>query len=251
MSTIHQTYESTIMRKDPSISIDIYNQSLGKQKKKKDAKEFVMKMGTIHQTYKSTIMKKGASISKESKESRFNEKDPKIIGNSNLKVEEEEWNQIQCDRLNPYVGSHIKAKANFSGSNNITLQKLKVDQYVSINPILNEQTEQNNATTNIQNLDMEVVKELPVEKKVQWTCYTCNITFETKTSLKSHLNIHVLKGHRKRKSFETSSSPISDEKKKRWNCSICDSEMKHFVPFFKSKESLNLHIATAHEAKKI
>ena len=26
---------------------------------------------------------------------------------------------------------------------------------------------------------------------------------------------------------------------------------KHFVPFFKSKESLNLHIATAHEAKKI
>ena len=251
MSSVQQTYESPVMRKDASISIDIYNQSLGKQKKKKGAKEFVKEMNSIQQNYDSTVMKKGASISKESEDSKLTEKDPKINGNSNLKVEEVEWNQIQSDRLNPYVESQIKTKANLSDSNNITLQKLKVDHYVSIDPNLHEQMKQNNAPTNNQNSEMEVVKELPSEKKVKWICYTCNITFETKTILKSHLNIHVLKAHRKRKSFETSSNPIPDEKKKKWNCSICDSEMQHFVPFFKSKESLNLHIATAHEAKKM
>ena len=251
MSSVQQTNESPVMRKDAAVSIDIYNQSLGQRKQKKDAKEFVMKMSTIHQTYESTIMKKSTSIANESKDSKFIEKDPKINGNSNLKIEEVEWNQVQSDHLNPYVESHIKAKADFLGSNNITLQKFKVDHCISIDPNLHEQMKQNNAPTNIQNLDMEVVKELPVEKKVKWTCYTCNITFDTKTSLKSHLNIHVLKAHRKRKSFETSSTPISNEKKKKWNCSICDSELKHFAPFFKSEESLNLHIATAHVAKKI
>lgn len=251
MSSVQETYESPVMRKDASISIDIYNQSLGKRKKKKDAKEFVMRMSSIQQNYDSTLMGKDKPITNVRKDSKFIEKDQTFVGDSNLKVEQEEWNQIQSDCLNPYVEPYYKAYPHFSGSNNITLQKIKVDHCVSIDPNLHEQMKQNNSPTNIQNLDMEVVKELPVDKKVKWTCYTCNITFETKTSLKSHLNIHVLKAHRKRKSFETSSSPIPDEKKKRWNCSKCDSEMKHFVHFFKSKESLNLHIATAHEAKKI
>ena len=144
MSSVQQTNESPVMRKDAAVSIDIYNQSLGQRKQKKDAKEFVMKMSTIHQTYESTIMKKSTSIANESKDSKFIEKDPKINGNSNLKIEEVEWNQIQSDRLNPYVESQIKTKANLSDSNNITLQKLKVDHYISIDPDLHKQMKQNN-----------------------------------------------------------------------------------------------------------
>ena len=68
MSPVQQTYESPVMRKDASISIDIYNQSLGKRKKKKDAKAFVKKMSSIQQNHDPTLMGKGAFISKERKD---------------------------------------------------------------------------------------------------------------------------------------------------------------------------------------
>ena len=43
--------------------------------------------------------------------------------------------------------------------------------------------------------------------------------------------------------------PMQEENKSFWKCNICDSEMKNFVPFFKSKNYLDLHIATIHDGK--